>query len=106
MVKNVIFRAVLFLGALSFSCDSNDALTMSTAHTIRISKEDKKEDIMSKASHVVPTENQYQALQDNFMCFIHFGVNTFTGKEWGNGFENPQIFNPRNSRHRPVVQGY
>lgn len=27
--------------------------------------------------------------------FVHFTVNTFTGKEWGEGTESPEIFNPR-----------
>ena len=28
-------------------------------------------------------------------CIIHFGANTYTGKEWGFGDENPAILNPK-----------
>jgi len=43
---------------------------------------------------IVPSERQLAHQQLEFYAFIHFTVNTFTGKEWGDGTENPSIFNP------------
>ena len=34
----------------------------------------------------------YQRLET--IAFIHYTVNAFTDREWGDGTENPQIFNP------------
>ncbi|MDR2273574.1 MAG: alpha-L-fucosidase [Sphingobacterium sp.] len=70
--------------------------TISSAQVFRniyaIESQDNERDILSKAVHVVPTEKQYKALQDEFIAFIHFGPNTFTKMEWGSGKEDPKIF--------------
>lgn len=43
---------------------------------------------------VVPSKRQLMLQQMEFYAFVHFTVNTFTDKEWGDGTENPAIFNP------------
>lgn len=65
-------------------------------NTYEISPADSRQDILNKAVHVVPTAKQYDALRDEFIAFIHFGPNTFTKMEWGNGKEDPRIFDLKN----------
>ncbi|MCR4779613.1 MAG: alpha-L-fucosidase [Ruminiclostridium sp.] len=43
---------------------------------------------------VVPSQRQLRLQQMEFYAFIHFTVNTFTDKEWGDGTESPEIFTP------------
>lgn len=62
------------------------------SNTIKLMESDSKELIIEKAAHIIPTKNQFSALQNEFIAFIHFGPNTFTRMEWGNGKENPEIF--------------
>ena len=39
-----------------------------------------------------PAQLEWQAMEMNMFC--HFGPNTFTGKEWGDGTEAEDLFNP------------
>lgn len=41
-----------------------------------------------------PSPSQLAWQRDELALFLHFGVNTFTDREWGDGRENPSIFSP------------
>src|SRR3954466_8069386 len=41
-----------------------------------------------------PTSAQLEWQRDELAMFVHFGVNTFTDREWGDGHEDPRIFDP------------
>jgi alpha-L-fucosidase len=52
------------------------------------------------ASRPRPSPPQLDWQRDEMALFLHFGVNTFTDREWGDGRENPAIFAPANLEAR------
>ncbi len=46
------------------------------------------------AAHVIPLPKQHEWQELEMTAFLHFGINTFTDKEWGEGDESPDLFNP------------
>ena len=51
-------------------------------------------DMDKRLIQIVPSSRQLRHQQMEFYSFVHFTVNTFTDKEWGDGTESPSIFNP------------
>ncbi|CEN48161.1 exported hypothetical protein [Capnocytophaga canimorsus] len=64
--KKILFL-LLFVGALGY------AQQKKVHNTIKIEENDSKEVIIEKASRVVPNQNQWEALSNEYIAFVHFG---------------------------------
>ena len=49
-------------------------------------------EFLSRVTAVVPEQRQIDFQNLGYYNFIHFGLNTFTKKEWGSGKVNPKVF--------------
>ncbi len=52
-----------------------------------------------------PNYRQLQMFEIGKKAFFHFGVNTFTNVEWGDGKESAEIFNPTEADVRSWIRG-
>lgn len=50
--------------------------------------------VVEAAVAAKPHPRQLAWHEDEFIAFVHFGPNTFTGREWGDGKEDPRLFDP------------
>jgi len=75
-------------------CDFPESDTSEHSNYAFIDDNDTEEQIIHKAANIAPTFNQYNWQLLETTAFLHFTINTFTDKEWGDGTESPEIFNP------------
>lgn len=61
---------------------------------VTFSPEDTLEDRLKKAAHVKPSEAQLDWMEKEYIAYIHFGPNTFSGRQWGTGHEDPSNYTP------------
>ena len=65
-----------------------------TKNFVAVNKSMSEEELVKIAANIVPSAQQLRWQGLELTGFIHFGINTFTGKEWGTGKEDPKLFNP------------
>ena len=90
-MKNTIILWALV--ALMTGCSTNAKQELYEKHLV-FPADATPEMKVDMASRLVPTPQQLEWQQMEFTAFLHFGINTFTGNEWGNGQDSPEIFNP------------
>lgn len=54
----------------------------------------------------VPTKSQVKWQRMEYYAFVHFGLNTYTGREWGYGDEDPKLFNPSDFNASDIVKTF
>lgn len=80
----------LFLASSLFATSAAEKFV----HSYAITGKESGEELLKAAANVIPSARQMAYHEEEFIGFIHFGPNTFSGKEWGNGMEDPKLFNP------------
>jgi alpha-L-fucosidase len=65
-----------------------------TKNFVTINDSMSDEELVKIAATITPSPQQLRWQRLELTGFLHFGMNTFTGKEWGDGKEDPKLFNP------------
>ncbi|WP_164215266.1 alpha-L-fucosidase [Virgibacillus sp. YIM 98842] len=81
-----------YLGLLAGPCTVPEDLE--PANRIAIKPNECGPALVEKASQVRPTPKQVQWQEYEKTAFIHYGINTYYGVEWGGFNEDPNMFHP------------
>ena len=88
------FKATIACTSLLFSPVVLPTLHAQEQNVVIINPTDSPAEIVRKAANVVPSARQFNWQRQELTAFLHYGINTYTGREWGDGKESPAIFNP------------
>jgi alpha-L-fucosidase len=90
MLKYYLFIGFFLILSLAHSQTTNSTGT----NFVEIKPGESMDSIAKKAAHVCPSPRQMAWQELEFTCFFHFGMNTFTNREWGLKNTDPLNFNP------------
>ncbi len=95
---NIIVSTTL-LALFPLACNrganqAGQALPVPTSRFALVPPGETPKGITRLAANIVPTDIQLAWQEMEFIAFAHFGMNTFTDREWGEGTEDPAIFDP------------
>jgi alpha-L-fucosidase len=103
MLKNWTWRTALAIGPAALlylaGCKgwisrNEPSSAFPSSRFVLIASGEPAEQIVRKAARIVPSPHQLAWQEMEFIAFAHFGMNTFTDREWGEGTEKPSLFNP------------
>lgn len=94
-----ISAILLLLGVLSCSNNNTPKSEAKTegasAPSVKFPTNASIEEKVKLAAELAPSQKQINWQEMELTAFIHYGMNTFTDRGWGDGKESPSTFNPQ-----------
>ncbi|SHI53533.1 alpha-L-fucosidase [Tangfeifania diversioriginum] len=93
-MKNLFNKITLifFVAAMATACTNENSEYYT--QTVEIPDGYTVEQKIELSGKVLPHPRQMLWWEDEFKGFIHYGPNTYSGREWGTGFEESDLFHP------------